>query len=110
MAGGPGAGRAGLTCSVGRAVVLGRRAFVEGEALPLEPAPTSRLGIAIPGSTMGEIERYAILTTLDAVGGSTTKAAEMLDLSVRTIQYRMHEYGRAPKDRGGPMKSTEKSG
>ena len=46
---------------------------------------------------MSEIERHAILTTLDACGGSTTKAAEMLDISVRTIQYRMHEYGVAKK-------------
>ena len=44
---------------------------------------------------MAEIERYSILTTLDAVSGSTAKAAEMLDISVRTVQYRLHEYGRA---------------
>ena len=47
----------------------------------------------IPGATMAELERHAILATLDAVDGSTTRAAEMLDISVRTIQYRMHEYG-----------------
>ena len=39
------------------------------------------------------IERHAIEATLDAVGGSTARAAEMLDLSIRTIQYRLHEYG-----------------
>ena len=44
---------------------------------------------------MAEIERYAILTTLEAVDGSTTRAAELLDISVRTIQYRLHEYGLA---------------
>jgi DNA-binding NtrC family response regulator len=99
-----------LENAIERAVVLCDRSLIDAEDLPLEPAPASRLGIAIPGSTMGEIERYAILTTLDAVGGSTTKAAEMLDLSVRTIQYRMHEYGRPPKDRNGGAKSTERSG
>jgi two-component system response regulator HydG len=31
--------------------------------------------------------------TLEAAGGSTSKAAELLDISVRTIQYRLHEYG-----------------
>ncbi len=51
----------------------------------------------IPGATMAEIERHAILATLEACGGSTTKAAEMLDISVRTIQYRLHEYGVAKK-------------
>jgi two-component system response regulator HydG len=43
---------------------------------------------------MAEIERYAIEATLDATSGSTTRAAELLDISVRTIQYRLHEYGR----------------
>ena len=41
---------------------------------------------------MAELERHAILTTLEAVNGSTTKAAELLDISVRTIQYRLNEY------------------
>jgi two-component system response regulator HydG len=53
----------------------------------------------VPGSTLAEVERYAILKTLDAVDGSTVRAAELLDISVRTIQYRLHEYGLA-KERG----------
>ena len=48
---------------------------------------------SIPGATMAELERFAILKTLEAVDGSTARAAEMLDISVRTIQYRLHEYG-----------------
>ena len=47
----------------------------------------------IPGSTLAEIERYAILKTLDAVEGSPAKAADILRLSLRTIQYRLNEYG-----------------
>ena len=42
---------------------------------------------------MDEIERHAILTTLEACGGRTTQAAQMLDISVRKIQYKLHEYG-----------------
>jgi two-component system response regulator HydG len=42
---------------------------------------------------MAEVERHMILTTLEATGGSTSKAAEILDISVRTIQYRLHDYG-----------------
>jgi len=60
-------------------------------------AAAGKVGIQIPGSTMAEIERHAIEATLDAVAGSTTRAAEMLDISVRTIQYRLHEYGRPKK-------------
>ncbi len=46
----------------------------------------------IPGATLFEIEREAILRTLDQVGGSTARAAEMLGVSVRKIQYRLKEY------------------
>ena len=51
----------------------------------------------IPGATLAELERYAILETLEATGGSTSKAAEILGISVRTIQYRLHEYNEAPR-------------
>jgi len=44
-----------------------------------------------------DLERYAILETLKATGGSTSKAAEMLGISVRTIQYRLHQYNEAPR-------------
>jgi DNA-binding NtrC family response regulator len=43
------------------------------------------------------LERYAILETLKATGGSTSKAADMLGISVRTIQYRLHQYNEAPR-------------
>ncbi len=46
----------------------------------------------IPGASLFEIEREAILRTLDAVGGSTARAAEVLGVSVRKIQYRLKEY------------------
>jgi two-component system response regulator HydG len=46
---------------------------------------------------MAELERYAILETMKAAGGSTSKAAEILGISARTIQYRLHEYQAAPR-------------
>jgi DNA-binding NtrC family response regulator len=48
--------------------------------------------IRIPGSTLYDIERYAILKSLEATSGSTSKAADMLGISVRKIQYKIHEY------------------
>ncbi|HKP55468.1 MAG TPA: sigma-54 dependent transcriptional regulator [Polyangiales bacterium] len=48
---------------------------------------------SIPGATLADLERYAILKTLEHTGGSTSRAAEMLGISARTIQYRLHEYG-----------------
>jgi two-component system response regulator HydG len=46
----------------------------------------------IPGTSMAELERYAILKTLEHVRGSTSKAAEILGISPRKIQYRLAEY------------------
>jgi two-component system, NtrC family, response regulator HydG len=83
-----------LENAVERAVVLCRGSTIDSVDLPFEEAPDVQGGVRIPGSTMAEIERHAILATVDAVEGSTSRAAEILDLSVRTIQYRMHAYGR----------------
>ncbi|HLA79728.1 MAG TPA: sigma-54 dependent transcriptional regulator [Vicinamibacteria bacterium] len=57
------------------------------------PSPGSTgMGVAIPGSSLGEIEKEAILRTLEAVGGSTSRAAAMLKISPRKIQYKLKEY------------------
>ncbi len=87
-----------LENAVERAVVFTEGGLIDAEALPFEAAPaTIEGGPRIPGATMAELEKHAILTTLEAVGGSTSKAAEMLDISARTIQYRLHEYGVASR-------------
>jgi DNA-binding NtrC family response regulator len=81
-----------------RAVVLAEGGVVEAEHLPPEVVPGPNMGAPpVPGSTMGDIERYAILTTLAAESGSTSRAADVLGISVRKIQYKLQEYGSAPK-------------
>jgi two-component system response regulator HydG len=82
-----------LENAIERAVVLCEGERIDEADLPFEAARESLGPLRIPGATMAEIEKHAILTTLDAVDGSTGKAAEILDISVRTIQYRLHEYG-----------------
>jgi two-component system, NtrC family, response regulator HydG len=83
-----------LENAIERAVVFTEGEVVQAEALPFDAAPaTIEGGPRVPGATMAELEKHAILATLDAVGGSTSRAAEMLDISARTIQYRLHEYG-----------------
>ena len=52
-----------------------------------------------PGSTIADLERYAILKTLEACGGSTSKAAMVLGISTRKIQYKLHEYSGRPRGR-----------
>ncbi|MCY1072527.1 sigma-54 dependent transcriptional regulator [Nannocystis sp. RBIL2] len=83
-----------LENAIERAVVLCDADVIDADHLPFEQAPDVQGGVRIPGATLAEIERHAILSTLDAVGGSTARAAEILDISVRTIQYRLHTYGR----------------
>ncbi|MEO7732509.1 MAG: helix-turn-helix domain-containing protein [Kofleriaceae bacterium] len=77
-----------------RAVVMSESVCIEDYDLPFEVVAPLGSGIRVPGTTMAELERWAILTTLEAVGGSTAKTAELLDVSIRTIQYRLHEYQR----------------
>jgi two-component system response regulator HydG len=91
-----------LENAIERAIVLCEGPRIEEEHLPVDVAPVTKGTARIPGATMAEIERYAIMATLEATSGSTTKAAEMLDISVRTIQYRLHEYGVAAKSKRPP--------
>lgn len=81
-----------------RAVVLAEGGRIDAKQLPVELAPrlSAESKLRIPGASMNEIERHAILSTLEACGGSTSRAAQMLGISVRKIQYRMHEYAAAP--------------
>jgi two-component system response regulator HydG len=55
----------------------------------------------IPGASLRDLERYAILETLEHVGGSTSKAAKILQISPRKIQYRLREY-REPSNEQRP--------
>jgi DNA-binding NtrC family response regulator len=90
-----------LENAVERAVVLTTGSTVEARALPTtvrpNASPSAPGAPAIPGATMEAIERYAILETMKATGGSTSRAAEMLGISPRTIQYRLHQYNEAPR-------------
>jgi DNA-binding NtrC family response regulator len=52
--------------------------------------------VAVPGSTLAAIEREAILLTLESVDGSTSRAAAVLGISPRKIQYKIKEYRARP--------------
>jgi DNA-binding NtrC family response regulator len=84
-----------------RAVVLAETDTIELRHLPPELQSVAADGSVpvIPGASMADIERYAILHTLEAQGGSTSKAADVLGISVRKIQYKLQEYGAAPKSK-----------
>lgn len=86
---------------VQRAVVLAEGEFVESRHLPLElTKQPKRDGLpVIPGASLLELERYAIMKTLEAFDGSVAKTAATLGVSVRKIQYRLQEY-RGPRESG----------
>jgi len=91
-----------------RAVILAQGAEVTVADLPPNLAAVrAREGVQIPGATMDEIERYAITKTLESTGGSTSRAAEILNISVRKIQYKLHEYESAPKSARSPVKDGD---
>jgi DNA-binding NtrC family response regulator len=86
-----------LENAVERAVVLARGEELTADDLPpvlRGPRPSAgAVERLIPGATLATIEREAILRTLEMVQGSTTRAAEVLGISVRKIQYKLKEYG-----------------
>ena len=91
-----------LENAVEHAVVLCEGRTIGLDALPelgrgrddsgRHPGPADGLDARVPGLTLAEIERVAIERTLDAVGGSTAKAAELLGISQRKVQYRVKEW------------------
>jgi len=86
-----------LENAIERAVVLAQGSELTADDLPSSlsgprPAAAASGSSMIPGATLYAIEREAILRTLEISGGSTAKAAEVLQISPRKIQYRLKEY------------------
>jgi transcriptional regulator with GAF, ATPase, and Fis domain len=72
-----------------------------GSAIPISALPPSIVQPGnsprsarptVPGATLGDIERHAILATLESCGGCTIRAARALGISARKIQYRLQAY------------------
>jgi DNA-binding NtrC family response regulator len=101
-----------LQNAIEQAVVLCEDDLVDVHDLPIAPgrAEVDPLRLMIPGVTLAELERFAILRTLEACGNSPTKAATALGISRRTIQYRLQEWGLSRTPRGGKYDKDEESG
>jgi two-component system, NtrC family, response regulator HydG len=74
--------------------------FVDGGRIDLEHFPALRSqpldtpAAALPrGLTLPELERLYIVDTLRRTGGHRTRAAAALGISLRTLQYRLRDYG-----------------
>ena len=55
-----------LENAIERAIVLCEGPLIDEDDLPFEVAPESLGSLRIPGSTMAELERHAILKTLES--------------------------------------------
>ena len=84
-----------LSNAIERAVVMCKGETIRASDLSHVGAAKSGRRLRIPGASWAEIERYAILSALDACDGSTGAAADMLQIGARTIQYRLRSYGLA---------------
>jgi len=86
-----------------RNVVENMVLFCRGEELALadRPADNPRGGRRAPDATpgefvprsMAEIEKEAILRTLEVTGGHRARAAQLLGIGLRTLQRKLKEYG-----------------
>jgi DNA-binding NtrC family response regulator len=84
-----------LENAIERAVVLAEGDTLSPDQMPAlaGSAHADHLALLVPGVTLEELERHAILRALEAAGGSTQKAADMLGVSRRKVQYRLKEWG-----------------
>ena len=100
-----------LEWAIERAVVLGESDRVELEDLPPEilqpaeemrihrlPAPASQPGAPhynpiIPETTWEEHEKAKITEALRRTNGNITRAAQLLGMTFRTLQYRLEKFG-----------------
>jgi two-component system response regulator AtoC len=86
-----------LENKVERAVVLTRAGLIKPTAFDLAPGAArgkrqASGGGLTAGMTIAEAEKELIIKTLEHCGQNRTKAAEMLEISVRTLRNKLNEY------------------
>jgi DNA-binding NtrC family response regulator len=68
--------------------------FTTAPTLSMPSAPSIEFGT---GTSMREVERQLLQSTLEITGGNRTRTAEMLGVSLRTIRNKIREYGLPPR-------------
>jgi DNA-binding NtrC family response regulator len=86
---------------VHRAVVFAKAGLLEPPHLRMDsisatPALEDDVETLSPGMSVAEAEKQLILKTLEACQQNRTKAAEMLDISIRTLRNKLNEYKLQP--------------
>jgi len=102
-----------LESVVERALLLGERDLIVPADLPAPvragtSGPRGAMELEIPdsGINLDALERSLILKALDKAGGNVSRAARLLGLSRRTLQYRMEKMQSAPEGAPGAPKGA----
>jgi DNA-binding NtrC family response regulator len=85
-----------LANAVERALIVSRSGLIEIEDLPMKPE-TGNARLIRPG-LLAQVERTAILESLTRNKGDRRATSEELGISLRTLQYRLKDYGIAGRD------------
>ncbi len=88
-----------LENAIERAVVMARNEYIEPNDLPsninVNTKKSRKETFRIPsGATMKEIEKKVIIETLQTTNGSKSKAAKILGISTRKIEYKIKEWSK----------------
>lgn len=81
-----------------RAVILSREQFITPEVLPanvrmVDAKNNESLAEGLVGRSIKEVEKELIIKTLEQTGHNITRAAEILGLTRRGLQYKLKELG-----------------
>lgn len=82
-----------LRNAVERALIVASSDQVTPEDLPLGTTPPAAPFFEPGRTTLAQLERHAILETLRFFEGNRRKTAAALGISLRTLHYRLREYG-----------------
>jgi DNA-binding NtrC family response regulator len=106
-----------LESAIERAILLAESDLISVEDLPLEVRQESRpategAGFKLPaeGISFEDVERNLILQAMERTDYNITKAAKLLGLTFRTLQYRLEKFGIRRPERHGAKEEEEEEG
>ncbi|MBL8206399.1 MAG: sigma-54-dependent Fis family transcriptional regulator [Blastocatellia bacterium] len=96
-----------LESAIERALLLAESDEITVEDLPMEIRDVARIegsgGFRLPaeGIDFEQLEKSLLIQAMDQTNWNITRAAKLLGLSFRTMQYRLDKFGLARPNRGG---------
>jgi DNA-binding NtrC family response regulator len=103
-----------LESAIERAILLCEGDLITVEDLPLEvrqetrPAAESGFRLPAEGVNFEDVERNLIMQAMERTDYNITKAAQLLGLTFRTLQYRLEKFGiKRPDKHGGAEEEEE---